>query len=163
MGRRARRYWLMKSEPSSYSIHDLERDGEAGWDGVRNYTARNYMRDEMKVGDLVLFYHSNAKPPAVAGLARVCREAYPDPTQLDPKSKYFDPAATEDAPRWFQVDLAHVETFDEPVSLARLKSEADRLGGMMVIQRGIRFSVQPVERAHCAHVLKLANARTKIR
>lgn len=163
MARRGRGYWLMKSEPSSYSIADLEQEGRAGWDGVRNYQARNSMRDDMAVGDLVLFYHSNAKPPGVAGVARVASEAYPDPTQFDETSPYFDAKATEDAPRWHQVDVEHVETFSTLLSLDELKSHADRLDGMLVIRRGIRFSVQPVDKAHFREVLKLAKAKTKVR
>ncbi|MEQ9082009.1 MAG: EVE domain-containing protein [Sandaracinaceae bacterium] len=158
-----RRYWLVKSEPDAYSIEDLERDGQAEWDGVRNYQARNSMRDDMAVGDLVLFYHSNAKPPGVAGVAKVATEAYPDPTQFDPKSKYHDPKATEEAPRWHLVDLSFVEKFDAVLGLDVLKEHADALEGMMVIKRGIRFSVQPVEKEHFRKVLKLAGAKTKVR
>ncbi|GAB5542745.1 MAG: EVE domain-containing protein [Sandaracinaceae bacterium] len=158
-----RRYWLVKSEPDAYSIEDLERDGQAEWDGVRNYQARNSMRDDMAVGDLVLFYHSNAKPPGVAGVAKVATEAYPDPTQFDPKSKYHDPKATEEAPRWHLVDLSFVEKFDAVLGLDVLKEHADDLEGMMVIKRGIRFSVQPVEKEHFRKVLKLAGAKTKVR
>lgn len=158
-----RRYWLVKSEPDAYSIDDLERDGQAEWDGVRNYQARNFMRDEMTVGDLVLFYHSNAKPPGVAGVAKVATEAYPDPTQFDPKSKYHDPKATEEAPRWHLVDLSFVEKFDAVLGLDVLKEHAEDLEGMMVIKRGIRFSVQPVEKEHFRKVLKLAGAKTKVR
>lgn len=148
----------MKSEPSEYSIDDLEMDGRTHWDGIRNYQARNYMRDEMAIGDLVLFYHSNANPPAVAGVARVCSEPYPDATQLDRKSAYYDPKATKDAPRWMLVDVEFVERFAEPVSLETLKAQK-ALEGMMVVQRGVRFSVQPVEPTHFARVLKLAGAR----
>ena len=158
-----RRYWLVKSEPDAYSIDDLERDGQAEWDGVRNYQARNFMRDDMTVGDLVLFYHSNAKPPGVAGVAKVATEAYPDPTQFDPTSKYHDPKATEEAPRWHLVDLSFVEKFDAVLGLDVLKEHADDLEGMMVIKRGIRFSVQPVEKEHFRKVLKLAGAKTKVR
>ncbi|MEC7518487.1 MAG: EVE domain-containing protein [Myxococcota bacterium] len=159
----AKKFWLMKSEPDVYSIEDLERDGQAEWDGVRNYQARNYMRDEMAVGDLVLFYHSNAKPPGVAGVAEVATEAYADPTQFDPKSKYHDPKSTKEAPRWQLVDLAFVEKFDEVLGLDVLKEHAEALDGMMVIKRGIRFSVQPVDKAHFKTVLKLAGAKTKVR
>src|SRR5690625_411312 len=115
------RYWLMKSEPGSYSIDDLERDGRTHWDGVRNYQARNFMRDEMRPGDRVLFHHSNAKPPGVAGIAEVVREAYPDHTARDPKSRYFDPKASDDDPRWFMVDIAFVETFDRFVPIGTLR------------------------------------------
>ncbi len=99
---RGKKYWLMKSEPDVFSIEDLERAGTEPWDGIRNYQARNFMRDDMKKGDEVLFYHSRAKPPGVAGLARVCREAYPDHTARDPKSKYHDPRATKENPIWMQ-------------------------------------------------------------
>lgn len=159
----SKRYWLMKTEPETYSIDDLERDGRTEWDGVRNYQARNYMRDDMKVGDLVLFYHSNAKPPGVAGIARVCSEPHPDLTQFDEQSKYYDPKASGDEPRWWLVDIEPVERFSSLVSLDTLKAEADALDGMMVIKRGVRFSVQPVEPEHFAHVLALAGAKTKIR
>lgn len=160
MAKRARKHWLIKSEPEVYSIDDLARDGRTEWDGVRNYQARNWMRDEMAVGDLVLFYHSNADPPGVAGVARVCSEAHPDSTQFDPKSDYHDPKSKKDDPRWSCVDVEFVERFDEPVSLDVLKAQK-ALDGMMVVKRGVRFSVQPVERAHFARVLKLAGAKTK--
>lgn len=163
MAKTKRRYWLIKSEPEVYSIDDLRRDGRTEWDGVRNYQARNYMRDEMAIGDLVLFYHSNAKPPGVAGIARVCSEPHPDRTQFDPKSHYYDAKATEDQPRWMLVDMEFVERFDEPVSLDTLKANADALDGMMVIKRGVRFSVQPVEPKHFARVLAIAGAKTKLK
>ncbi len=136
-------YWLMKSEPDVYSIDDLERDNTTYWDGVRNYQARNLMRDEMKLGDGVLYYHSNAKPPGVAGLAKVSKESYPDPTQFDEKSKYFDPKATKEKPRWFLVDLEYVRTFPRFVSLAELR-ERDDLEGMALLRKGQRLSVQRV-------------------
>lgn len=138
----ARRYWLMKSEPGTYSIDDLARDGRTSWDGVRNFQARNFMRDEMKVGDPVLFYHSNADPPGVAGIARVSREAYPDHTAREPGSRYHDPKASEDDPRWFMVDIEFVKKLDRPVPLAELK-ETPGLEDMLVTRRS-RLSVQPV-------------------
>ena len=156
-----RRYWLAKSEPSTYSIEDLEKDGTTYWDGVRNYQARNIMRDEMREGDLVLFYHSNADPPAVAGVARVCREGYPDFTAWDRKDKHFDPKSDPDNPTWIMVDLAFVEAFEEPVPLQRLKEESS-LDGLMVIRRGQRLSIQPVEAGHFRRILKMAGARTRI-
>ena len=110
------RYWLMKSEEDVYSIEDLERDGTTCWEGVRNYEARNLMRDGMKEGDLALFYHSNATPPGVAGIARITREAYPDHFAFDPKSNYFDAKSDPDAPRWLMVDVGFVERFPEKVS-----------------------------------------------
>lgn len=148
----------MKSEPSVYSIEDLRRDRRAGWDGVRNYQARNFMRDGMRVGDLVLFYHSNADPTGVAGLARVCREAYPDPTAFDPKSVYFDPRSKPDDPAWVMVEVEHVESFDRVVPLAELKARRE-LAEMAVVQRGMRLSVQPVEPAEFRVVLAMARSR----
>lgn len=136
------RYWLMKSEPGSYSITDLERDGTTSWEGVRNYQARNFMRDDMRVGDGVLFYHSNASPPGVAGIARVARTAYPDPTARDPESHYFDEAASEEDPRWYMVDIEFVERFAELVPLAALR-DVPGLEEMLVNRRS-RLSIQPV-------------------
>lgn len=152
---RARKYWLVKSEPEAYSIDDLQRDGETYWDGVRNYQARNTMRDDMKLGDGVLYYHSNAKPMAVVGLAKVCREAYPDHTQFDPKNKYFDPKASEDNPRWMMVNLEFVAKFDTPLPLHQLK-EDKALEGMPLLQKGQRLSVQPVDAKSWKRILKLA-------
>lgn len=149
------RYWLMKSEPDVYSIDDLARDGRTGWEGVRNYTARNWMRDDMKVGDRVLFYHSNAEPKGVAGVAEIVREAYPDPHALDPKSKYYDETAKPDEPRWVTVDIGFVEKFPRVVDLAALKAEP-ALAGMEVTKRGSRLSVHPVDAAHFAKVLEMA-------
>jgi len=147
-------YWLMKSEPGAYSIDDLERDGTTHWDGVRNYQARNLMRDEMKEGNGVLFYHSNASPPGVAGIARVVREGYPDPTARDPESHYYDEKASDDDPRWFMVDIAFEEKFGEVVPLATLK-ETPGLEEMVVTQRS-RLSVQPVAKEEFEIVRKLA-------
>lgn len=136
------RYWLFKSEPGSYSIDDLERDGRTSWEGVRNFQARNLLRDEIAVGDQVLFYHSSTQPPAVVGLAEVVRAGYPDPTARDPSSRYHDPAATEEDPRWYMVDIAFRERFPNPVPLAVLK-ETPGLEKMVLTQRS-RLSVQPV-------------------
>jgi predicted RNA-binding protein with PUA-like domain len=148
------RYWLVKSEPDVYSIDDLARDGSTSWEGVRNYQARNFLR-EMREGDAVLFYHSNAKPSGVAGIARVAREAYPDPTALDRRSESFDPKATEADPRWSTVDLAFVERFPEVLPLARLQAEP-ALAGMELLRRGSRLSVQPVSAPHFRRVVALA-------
>lgn len=148
------RYWLMKSEPGVYGIDDLERDGWTYWEGVRNYQARNLMR-EMKVGDPVLFYHSSTKPLGVAGLARVKREAYPDDTQFDPQSPYYDPKSVESEPRWYRVDVEFVARFERVVTLAELKADP-ALDGMLVTRRGQRLSVQPVEERHFQRVLELA-------
>lgn len=161
MARRPKKYWLMKSEPDAYSIDDLAKDGQAEWDGIRNYQARNFMRDEMAVGDLVIFYHSNAKPPGAAGIARVATAPYPDPTQFQKKSKYFDAKSSKDAPRWILVDVEFVERFDEELALADLKGDAG-LEGMLLIQKGQRLSIQPVEKGHFKRVLTLAGAKTKV-
>lgn len=136
------KHWLMKSEPDSYSIEDLERDGRTAWTGVRNYQARNLMRDEMSVGDPVLFYHSSSNPPGVVGVARVASEPYGDATALDPRSDYYDEKATEQEPRWYLVDVEFVERFPRTVPLAELK-DTEGLEEMVVTQRS-RLSVQPV-------------------
>ena len=154
----ARRYWLLKSAPTTYSIEDLERDGSTEWDGVRNYRARNFLRDDMKVGDLVLYHHSSAKPPGVAGIAKVCREGYPDHTAFEKKSSYFDPNSDPEDPRWIMVDVEFVEKFHEVVSLDTMKNDP-KLEGMLVIRRGQRLSVMPVEKAHFDHVVKLGRGR----
>jgi predicted RNA-binding protein with PUA-like domain len=151
-------YWLMKSEPSTYSIADLERDGRTAWEGVRNYQARNFLRDSMSVGDPVLFYHSNAEPSGVAGLGRIARAAYPDATAFDPNSKYYDAASTPDNPRWFLVDVGFVERFPRTVALSELKEDS-QLTGMEVTRKGSRLSVQPVSEAHFQRVLDLAQRR----
>jgi predicted RNA-binding protein with PUA-like domain len=150
--------WLIKSEPDVFSIHDLEKVAQEPWSGVRNYQARNFMWKNMEVGDLALFYHSNAKPPGVAGVARVASASYPDPTQFDPKSEYFDPKATEEKPRWYLVDFEHVATFDELLPLETLKNDSI-LSEMVVSQKGTRLSITPVEKKHFARVLKLAKAK----
>ena len=152
----------MKSEPGTYSYDDLQREGRTMWEGVRNYQARNYMRDEMASGDLVLFYHSSAKPMGIAGVARVCSSPYPDPTQFDENSKYHDATAQEDDPRWILVDVEPLEKLDPLVSLADLKAQ-EPLNDMLVVQRGQRLSVQPVAKKHFKKVLTMAKAKTKIR
>lgn len=139
------RFWLVKSEPGSYSIGDLERDGITPWNGVRNYQARNFMRDEMQPGDPVLFYHSNATPPGVAGLARVARAGYPDPSARDPDSPYHDPKANDEDPRWFMVDVAFEQKWDELLPIAALR-ETPGLEQMPLLNRS-RLSVQPVTEA----------------
>lgn len=158
MSEDARRYWLLKSEPDVFSIDDLKAQGKTPWEGVRNYTARNSMRDAMKVGDLAIFYHSSAEPPGAAGLARVCSAPYPDPSQFDRKSPYYDAGSTRDEPRWILVDVQFVEKFPELVPLAALKADP-ALKEMLVVQRGQRLSVQPVDARHFARVLELAGSR----
>jgi predicted RNA-binding protein with PUA-like domain len=147
-------HWLMKSEPESYSIDDLQRDGRTSWDGVRNFQARNYLRDSLKVGDLVLFYHSNAEPAGVVGIAKVARAGYADATALDAMDHHFDPRATKAGPIWTTVDLAFVEKFPATVSLDTLKNTAG-LEGVLVTKRGQRLSVQPVSPEHFAIMRKL--------
>jgi predicted RNA-binding protein with PUA-like domain len=150
-------YWLVKSEPESYSIDHLakEKKQTTGWSGVRNYQARNTMRDLMKVGDRVLFYHSNAEPPAIVGVAKVVREAYPDPTALDEDSDYYDPKSSPENPRWFMVDLQFESKFARPLPLEELR-EVAALAGMELLRKGSRLSVQPVRKAEFDAVLRLA-------
>lgn len=150
----ARRYWLMKCEPAAYAIDDLARDGETSWEGVRNYQARNFMRDVMQVGDGVLFYASNADPSGVTGLAQVSRAGYPDHFAWRPGHRYFDARSTPDRPLWYMVDVAFVERFAETVPLAALKA-ARGLEQMMVTRKGSRLSVQPVTRAEFDVVSRL--------
>jgi len=144
-------YWLYKTEPSTFSIEDLRRVGRTAWEGVRNYQARNHLR-EAKVGDQVLFYHSSAKPMAVAGTAKVVKAAYADPSQFDPKSEYFDKDAKRDDPRWSLVDIEFVEAFLNPVTLDEMK-KMPALKGMVLLKRG-RLSVQPVTAAEWAAIVK---------
>lgn len=148
-------YWLAKSEPETYSIHDLARDGRTHWEGVRNYMARNYLR-QMSEGDLVLYYHSNAEPSGVVGLCRVVRGAYPDLTARDPASDYHDPSDTQDEPRWSMVDVAHVETWPRLVSLDELRQDP-ALAGLEVTRKGSRLSVTPVSAAHFERIVALAH------
>lgn len=150
------KYWLMKSEPYVYSIDDLAADTNKTtcWDGVRNYQARNMMRDEMKKGDLVLFYHSNAKPPGVAGTAKIVKEGYPDHTAFDENSKYFDPKSKKDEPRWMMVDIKLVKKFKRFVPLDELR-EVKALEGMVLLQKGSRLSVQPVSKKQFDKIVKL--------
>ncbi|QQL45699.1 EVE domain-containing protein [Sulfuriroseicoccus oceanibius] len=154
------KYWLMKSEPDVFSFDDLKacKNQTEPWDGIRNYQARNFMRDEMKVGDLVLFYHSNTKPPGVAGIARIVKEAYPDHTSWDPKSKYFDEKSSADNPRWLMVDVQWVAEFPNYVSLDDLKADSEEggpLDGLLVTRRGSRLSITPVEEKHFLRICEL--------
>lgn len=153
----APRYWLMKSEPDVFGFEDLmARPGRTEpWDGIRNYQARNLMRDEMQVGDRVLFYHSNATPPHVAGIAEVASEARPDPTQFDRASPYYDPKASPKEPRWLLVDVRGLAPLAETVPLAALKANP-ALADMRVVQRFMRLSVQPVTEAEYREVLRMA-------
>lgn len=147
----------MKSEPEVYSIDHLERDGTTDWTGVRNFKARSYLK-EMKVGDKVLFYHSNAEPSGVAGLAEICADAHPDRTQYDPKSDYFEPKATQEKPYWYCPDVKFVAKFARFVPLPELRDD-DALTGMLLTSgKASRLSVQPVEKEHFDHIVKLGRA-----
>jgi predicted RNA-binding protein with PUA-like domain len=153
-----RRYWLVKSEPENFSIDDLARASRQTtcWDGVRNYQARNYLR-EMAIGDHVLFYHSNADPPAVVGSAEVVRTAYPDDSQFDKRSDHYDAATSLENPRWDMVDLKYREKFPVPLPLDRLKQEP-KLKGMPLLRKGSRLSVQPVSETEWKVITRLADS-----
>jgi predicted RNA-binding protein with PUA-like domain len=148
------KYWLMKSEPDAYSIDDLQRDGRDMWDGIRNYQARNMMRDDMKVGDEIFFYHSNCKEPGIVGIARVASEPYPDPTQFDKKSKYFDAKSKKEDPRWILVDVEFVRKLGRNVTLAEIKEQRS-LDDMILTRKGNRLSVMPVSAKHWTKILSL--------
>ena len=149
-------YWLMKSEPDEFSIDDLEhRPGQTEpWDGVRNYQARNMMRDQMRRGDQVFFYHSNTKVPGIVGIAEVVREGYPDHTAFDPDDPHHDPKSDPDNPRWFMVDVRFVRRLDRTISLVELKADP-ALTDMPLVRRGNRLSVMPVTEAQWNHILTL--------
>lgn len=147
-------YWLMKSEPEAFSIDDLKRKKTEAWDGVRNYQARNFMRDGMRPGDKVFFYHSNCNPPGIVGIAEVATDAYPDSSQFDPKSKYFDAGSSRDNPRWMLVDVKFVRKLKRTISLDELKSE-QALVDMPLLRKGNRLSVMPVDATHWKHILTL--------
>ena len=148
-------HWLMKTEPDTFGIDDLARVKVEPWTGVRNYQARNSMRDDMKIGDRVLFYHSNATPPGVAGLAVVKRTGVVDATQFEPSSPYYDPSSKRDAPRWICVDVEFVEKLPRLIALDELRANP-ALDGMVLLQKGSRLSVQPVSAAHYKAVLAMA-------
>lgn len=151
-----KKYWLMKSEPTDFSIDDLEKVKTEPWTGVRNYQARNFMR-QMKPGDGVLFYHSNTEIPGIYGLAEVASLPYPDKTQFDKKSKYYDEKATPEQPRWELVDVDYIKTFEQPVSLADIREHADELGEeFALIRKGSRLSVLPVTPAQWKLLTSLA-------
>jgi predicted RNA-binding protein with PUA-like domain len=149
-------YWLMKSEPTTFSIDDLLRSPNhvTYWDGVRNYQARNFMRS-MAVGDQVLFYHSNTDPPAVVGIAEVVTTAYPDSTQFDKKDTHYDPESKSSEPRWDMVDIKYVRKFTRALTLDELRKES-KLNGMVLLKKGSRLSVQPVTPLEWRHIMKLA-------
>ncbi len=152
----SKRYWLMKSEPSEYSIDDLARDKQAPWYGVRNYQARNFMRDLMQPGDGVLFYHSSCPEPGVAGVAEVVGKPYPDVTQFDSKSQYFDPKATMENPRWILVDVKFKKCFKRVVSLGELRG-AKSLKNLIILRPGNRLSITPVTEKEFERIISLAD------
>lgn len=150
-------YWLMKSEPEAFGIDDLKArpNQQEHWDGVRNYQARNMMRDEMQVGDLVFFYHSNCKTPGIVGVMQVAKKAYPDFTAFDPDSKYYDPKSSQDNPRWFMVDVKFKEKFPHIVSLDDLRGRSE-LQDMLILRKGNRLSITPVTEHEWHTVLSMA-------
>ena len=154
------KYWLMKSEPETFSLQDLQNcpNSTDHWDGIRNYQARNFMRDEMSVGDRVLFYHSNAKPPGVVGTAKIVSGAYPDHTAWEPESKYFDPRSTPEKPVWMMVDVQYESAFPEMLSLDQLR-DVPALKDMLLLKKGMRLSIQPVKPAEFETILKLAGQK----
>lgn len=151
-------YWLMKSEPEEFSIDDLQQRPKKTepWDGVRNYQARNMMRDEMKKGDLAFFYHSNCEVPGIVGIMQICKEGYPDPTAFDPEDKHYDPKSDPDNPRWFHVDVKYKRKFKRTISLAELR-DCKPLKDMKILQKGNRLSVTPVSKKEWDYILKLEN------
>ena len=158
----AKKYWLMKSEPDVFGLSHLKRckDQTTLWDGVRNYQARNLLRDEIKVGDGVIFYHSRVNPPAAVATCKVVRDGYPDPTQFKPKEKYYDPKSSKENPRWFCVDVQLDKEFSTPVTLTEMK-ETEGLEEMMVIRKGARLSIQPVTADEWKIVTRLGRRKAK--
>ncbi len=146
--------WLMKSEPDAYAIDDLERDRREPWDGIRNYQARNMMRDDMRIGDKVFFYHSNCKDVGVVGVMKVASKPYPDPTQFDPESNYYDPKSNPDEPRWCLVDVQFVKKLSRTISLAEIKAHPG-LDDMILVRKGNRLSIMPVSEDHWNLILGL--------
>ncbi len=154
------KYWLLKSEPDEFGIDDLKSKGRKGahWDGVRNYQARNFMRDDMKKGDLAFFYHSNTKVPGIAGVMEIIREAYPDHTAFDPDDKHYDPKSDPDKPRWYMVDVAFKEKFDNTISLQKLR-ENPALEEMLILRRGNRLSITPVSSREWKAIMSMAKRK----
>jgi len=151
----AKKYWLMKSEPKVYSIHDLKKSGRDLWDGVRNYQARNFMKNDMQKGDEVLFEHSSARPPGIAGLARVSKEAQADPTAWDSRSKYYDPLSSKTRPRWFCVEVQFRRAFKKLISIEELRHQKE-LSQMLLLKKGQRLSVMPVTKKEYLYILKMS-------
>jgi len=147
-------YWLMKSEPDVYSIDHMQKDSREMWDSIRNYQARNMMRDDMEIGDEIFFYHSNCKEPGIVGITRVASEPYPDPIQFDKTSNYFDPKSTQENPRWILVDVEFVKKLSRNITLAEIKAEKS-LEDMILTRKGNRLSIMPVEKKHWDKILSL--------
>ncbi len=147
-------HWLMKSEPDAYSIDDLASDGTEPWDGIRNYQARNMMRDDMKMGDKAFFYHSSCKVPAIVGIMTIASDPYPDPTQFDHRSKYYDDKSTEDDPRWMLVDVAFDRKLKRPITLEEIKKHPG-LDDFLLTRRGNRLSIFPVDKKHWDLILAM--------
>lgn len=155
-------YWLMKSEPDAFSIDDLKKRKHQTehWDGVRNYQVRNLLRDEIKKGDLALFYHSSCKVPAAVGIVKISSDGYPDHTALDPESKYFDPKSTQEQPRWYMVDVTYLESFAHPVTLQAMKQRSELLNSdFALLKRGSRLSIMPVSKHQWDTILSMATAK----
>ena len=148
------RHWLLKTEPGCYSLDDLQKDGETLWTGIRNYQARNMLRDEMRPGDLCLFYHSSVDPAAAVGVCRVTKAGEPDPTQFDPKDDHYDPDSDPGNPRWFAVCVAYDSAFARPVAIGDMRKNP-RLESMKLLEKGSRLSVLPVTPAEFAEVVKM--------
>lgn len=157
---KTQKYWLVKTEPESFSIQDLAKSPRQTtcWSGVRNYQARNFMRDEMQLGDSVLVYHSSTAIPAIAGTAQIARESYPDPTAWDKNDDHYDPASSAENPRWFMVDIRLEQIFKEPLPLEKLRS-IPALQDMELLRKGSRLSVQPVRKAEFETILKLSKVK----
>ncbi|MES2684223.1 MAG: EVE domain-containing protein [Pseudomonadota bacterium] len=151
------RYWLMKSEPDAFSIDDLKKRPKKieAWDGVRNYQARNFMRDQMQLGDQAFFYHSNCEVPGIYGVMEVASAAYPDPTQFNAKHHHYDPTAKQEEPRWFLVEMRYVRHLKKSITLDALKAQDAALQGCAVIARGNRLSVMPIRAEHWQTILSL--------
>lgn len=150
------KYWLIKSEPSVFSIDDLinSKEQTTYWDGVRNYQARNYLRDEMKINDKVIFYHSNSEPPAAVGVCEVVKEGYPDFTAFDPESNHYDPKSNPDSPAWFMVDVKFISKFANPVSIEQMRNK-EKLKNLKLLQRGNRLSVMPISKEEFNQIVKM--------
>ena len=151
------KYWLMKSEPDAYSIEDLaaQKKKTDHWDGIRNYQARNFIRDDMATRDLAFFYHSNCESPAVVGIIKIVSSAYPDHTAFDPTEKYYDPKSDPDNPRWFMIDVQLVKRFRNKVTLVEIRSES-KLKNMKLVQKGNRLSILPLTEREWKHILMMA-------